>query len=91
MPTFRVSELANVWVDDDTENESVPYTQRQVRRYECRYYDVPTLPDNWQTMTLDEQGQYCWDNGSVTWFYDEDTDDDVSEGNKTLSVERLDK
>lgn len=79
MPTFRVSELANVWVDDE----------RQVRRYECRYYDVPTLPDNWQTMTLDEQGQYCWDNGSVTWFYDEDTDDDVSEGNKTLSVERL--
>lgn len=83
MPTFRVEEELTLTNEDDLANVF------DYRQYQCRYYEVSSVPENWDGLTLDEQGLYLQNNGSETWYYDENVDGDINEDDKVISVERL--
>lgn len=81
---YRVEEEITLTNEDDLDNVF------DYRQYQCRYYKVDNVPDNWETLTLREKEAYLWNNGTETWYYDEDFDGDIHEDDKVISVERLD-
>lgn len=83
MPTFRVEEELTLTNEDDLANVF------DYRQYQCRYYQVSSVPENWDGLTFGEQELYLRGNGSETWYYDENVDGDTSEPDKVISVERL--
>lgn len=85
MPTFRVEEELTLTNEDDLANVF------DYRQYQCRYYYVDKVPDNWDSLTIIGRASFLQDNGSETWYYDENFDGDTSEDDKVISVERLDK
>ena len=85
MPAFRVEEELTLTNEDDLDNVF------HYRQYQCRYYQVSSVPENWTGLTLAERESYLRGNGLETWYYDEDFDGDTDEDDKVISVERLDK